>query len=182
MKSSTQLALLASRSFPRRPARVMTLSSQPVSSLARRMFWPPRPMACDSLSSATAISMLCDSSSTTMELDFRRRHRVDDELRRVLVARDDVDALAGDLVRTACTREPRMPTQAPTGSMRGSLLFTAILARTPGSRAAPRMLIRPWPTSGHFELEQLDQEFAAPCGQEQLRAARLGAHVLAGRP
>src|SRR5213080_949111 len=36
---------------------------------------------------------------------------------------------------TACTREPRMPTQAPTGSMRGSLLRTAILARDPGVRA-----------------------------------------------
>jgi hypothetical protein len=38
---------------------------------------------------------------------------------------------------TACTREPRMPTQAPTGSMRLSLLRTAILARRPGSRARP---------------------------------------------
>ena len=53
---------------------------------------------------------------------------------------------------TACTREPRMPTQAPTGSMRGSLLRTAILARTPGSRAAPRIWIRPWPTSGTSSL------------------------------
>ena len=45
-----------------------------------------------------------------------------------------------------------MPTQAPTGSMRGSLLRTAILARAPESRAAPRMLIRPWPTSGTSSL------------------------------
>jgi hypothetical protein len=36
---------------------------------------------------------------------------------------------------TACTREPRMPTQAPTGSMEESLETTAILAREPGSRA-----------------------------------------------
>ena len=38
---------------------------------------------------------------------------------------------------TACTREPRMPTQAPMGSMRGSLELTAILARSPASREAP---------------------------------------------
>src|SRR5437660_702733 len=54
---------------------------------------------------------------------------------------------------TACTREPRMPTQAPTGSMRGSLLRTAILARTPGSRAAPRIWMRPCPTSGTSSLK-----------------------------
>ena len=83
---------------------------------------------------------------------------------------------------TACTREPRMPTHAPTGSMRLSLLRTAILARTPGSRAAPRMLIRPWPDFRHLELEQLDQELRRRARQEQLRTARLGAHVLAGTP
>ena len=36
---------------------------------------------------------------------------------------------------TACTREPRMPTQAPTGSIEESFDMTAILAREPGSRA-----------------------------------------------
>ena len=36
---------------------------------------------------------------------------------------------------TACTRWPRMPTQAPTGSIEESLEMTAILARQPGSRA-----------------------------------------------
>ena len=36
---------------------------------------------------------------------------------------------------TAWTREPRMPTQAPTGSMELSREITAILAREPGSRA-----------------------------------------------
>src|SRR5205807_242251 len=41
---------------------------QPLSWLARRMFWPPRPIACDSLSSATAMSMLCASSSTTIDM------------------------------------------------------------------------------------------------------------------
>ena len=44
---------------------------------------------------------------------------------------------------TACTREPRMPTQAPTGSMELSLEITAILARLPGSRATARISMTP---------------------------------------
>ena len=67
MKVSTRprdsVSLLASASDS-----VMIFSSQPVSWLARRMFWPPRPIACESLSSATAMSMLCDSSSTTIDI------------------------------------------------------------------------------------------------------------------
>ncbi|MNZ99725.1 hypothetical protein D3C78_1190630 [compost metagenome] len=49
---------------------------------------------------------------------------------------------------TACTREPRMPMQAPCGSMRLSLERTAILAREPGSRAAAITSIRPSAISG----------------------------------
>ena len=44
---------------------------------------------------------------------------------------------------TACTREPLMPTQAPTGSMELSLEITAILARLPGSRATARISMTP---------------------------------------
>ncbi len=44
---------------------------------------------------------------------------------------------------TAWTREPFMPTQAPTGSTSGSRLDTAILARLPGSRAAVSMRTMP---------------------------------------
>ena len=47
---------------------VMMLSSHPVNSLARRTFWPPRPIACARFSSSTTTSMLCFSSSTTMLL------------------------------------------------------------------------------------------------------------------
>ncbi len=49
---------------------------------------------------------------------------------------------------TACTREPRMPTQVPMGSMRGSLDLTAILARRPGSRAAALISSSPSSISG----------------------------------
>ncbi|CSD36259.1 Uncharacterised protein [Vibrio cholerae] len=49
---------------------------------------------------------------------------------------------------TACTRAPRIPTHAPTGSIRLSLVFTAILAREPGSRAAAFSSISSSPISG----------------------------------
>jgi hypothetical protein len=44
---------------------------------------------------------------------------------------------------TACTREPFMPTQAPTGSTSESRLVTAIFERAPGSRAAATILTMP---------------------------------------
>ena len=44
---------------------------------------------------------------------------------------------------TAWTREPRIPTQAPTGSIELSDEVTAILARLPGSRAIERMVMMP---------------------------------------
>ena len=44
---------------------------------------------------------------------------------------------------TACTRLPRMPTQAPTGSMPLSFEITAILARLPGSRATALISMMP---------------------------------------
>ena len=49
---------------------------------------------------------------------------------------------------TACTRAPRIPTQAPMGSIRRSFDFTAILARAPGSRAAPMTSISSSAISG----------------------------------
>ena len=44
---------------------------------------------------------------------------------------------------TACTRWPRMPTQAPTGSIEESLEITAILALEPGSRATDLICTMP---------------------------------------
>jgi hypothetical protein len=51
---------------------------------------------------------------------------------------NDVDLLALELADHRLTRLPRMPTQAPTGSIELSLEMTAILARLPGSRATAR--------------------------------------------
>ena len=44
---------------------------------------------------------------------------------------------------TAWTRLPRMPTQAPTGSIERLLEMTAILARLPGSRATALISMMP---------------------------------------
>jgi hypothetical protein len=44
---------------------------------------------------------------------------------------------------TACTREPFMPTHAPTGSTSASRLVTAIFERAPGSRAQATIFTMP---------------------------------------
>jgi hypothetical protein len=83
------------------------------------------------------------SSSSTTLADLGRGQRVDDEGRRSWATRDDVDLLALQFLTTAWTRLPRMPTQAPTGSMPLSFEMTAILARLPGSRATDLISMMP---------------------------------------
>ena len=93
-------------------------------------------MAIARFSSSTTTSIACFSSSTRIELTSAG-------------ARAPITNCAGSADHstmstrspasscvTACTRDPRMPTQVPIGSMRRSLVCTAIFARTPGSRAA----------------------------------------------
>jgi hypothetical protein len=75
--------------------------------------------------------------------DFRRLQRVDDEGRLVLSTRDDVDLLALQLADHGLHALPRMPTQAPTGSIEESREITAILAREPGSRATALISMMP---------------------------------------
>jgi len=96
-------------------------------------------MACESFSSDTAMSMLCESSSTTMDMTSAGDMALITNCAGLSTYGMMSTRSPAISLETACTREPRMPTQAPTGSMRGSLLFTAILARTPESRAAPRI-------------------------------------------
>src|SRR5881409_2981652 len=69
---------------------------------------------------------------------------------------------------TACTRVPRMPTQAPTGSTSRSLEVTAIFARPPGSRAAPFTSTMP-SDLGHLLLEELDQQPRVGAREDDLR-------------
>jgi hypothetical protein len=89
----------------------------PVSWEARRTFCPRRPIASESCSSGTTTSMRSASSSmTTLETSAGWRAFT----RKVGMSSfqgNDVDLLARSSFTTACTRLPRMPTQAPTGSM-----------------------------------------------------------------
>ncbi len=111
--------------------------SQPVSCEARRTFWPRRPIASDSwlLVSGTTTSIRSRSSSITTLATSAGASALTTKV-----------AMSGDhgmmsifspcsSFTTACTREPRMPTQAPTGSTEESLEITPIFAREPGSRA-----------------------------------------------
>ena len=126
----------------------MRLISQPVSSEASRTFCPLRPIAMARFSSSTTMSIACFSSSTTM-LEISAGDKAlttnfaGSSEYRTMSTRSPASSLV-----TAVTREPRMPMQVPCGSSRGSLDFTAILARTPGSRAAARISIRPSSISG----------------------------------
>ena len=112
---------------------------------------------------------------------FGRRHGVDDELRRVVVVRNDVDALAGDLVRH---RLHARTAHADAGADRIDARLEA-LHRDLGAHAriarGAEDLDQALADFRHFELEQLDEELARGARQEQLRAARLGAHFLEER-
>jgi len=55
-----------------------------------------------------------------------------------------------------------MPMQAPIGSVRVSWASTAILARSPGSRAQALISTRPWPTSGTSSLNSSIMNSGAP--------------------
>jgi hypothetical protein len=78
-------------------------------------------------------------------------------------------------LRTACTREPRMPTHVPIGSMRLSYATTPIFARTPGSRAAALISSRPCSISGtsisnSFIRNSGDVRDSSICGPRAVRS------------
>ncbi len=117
--------------------------SQPVSWLASRTFCPRRPMASESCSSGTTTSMRrASSSSTTLATSAGCR-----AVTMKVAGSSDHGMMSifspESSETTACTREPRIPTQAPTGSMDESREITPILAREPGSRATAFTSITP---------------------------------------
>ncbi len=71
-----------------------------------------------------------------------------------------------------------MPTQAPTGSTEESREITAILAREPGVARDRLDLDDAVVNLRHFLREQLRHELRMGAGEENLRAARLAAHVI----
>src|ERR1700749_3735609 len=131
-------------------------------------------MACDSLSSDTAMSIECESSSTSMGVTSAGAMALITNCALLSIYGMMSTRSPAISLDTACTREPRMPTHAPTGSMRGSLLRTGIFAITRGAENLDQAL----PDLRHLELEELDEELRRRASEEQLRAARLGAHLL----
>ncbi len=123
-------------------------SFQPVSWAASRTFWPRRPMASESWSSGTMISiaLFCSSSRTRdtsagcSALQTKRAGSSSQGTMSIFSPRSSCT--------TAWTRLPFMPTQAPTGSTSPSREATAILVRPPGSRATASMTTTPSAISG----------------------------------
>src|SRR5450830_76437 len=110
--------------------------------------------------------------------DFRRRHGVDHELRRVVVPQDDVHALATQLAgdgldaRTAHTNARALRVDA----------FVLGADRDLGTRTRITGGCHDFDQAcgdfRHFDTEQLDQHFRRGTRQDQLRAAVLGADFL----
>ena len=134
---------------------VITFRSHPVSWLASFTFWPPLPIAWESFSSSTAISILFDSSSIT--IDKTAAGDIALITNWAGLSSHKIMSILSPAIsfETDCTLEPLIPTQAPTGSSLGSLDLTAIFALTPGSLAALKISIKSWPTSGTSKLKSL---------------------------
>ena len=105
-------------------------------------------MACANWSASTATSIACTSSSSTMDATSAGCKALITNCTGLSSHNTISTRSPPNSAVTAWTRVPRIPTHAPTGSMRWSLVLTAILARTPGSRAAPLISIISSPISG----------------------------------
>jgi hypothetical protein len=130
--------------------------------------------------------MLCLSSSTTIEADLGGCQRVDHVLRGVGRPVDDVDALAGEFVGH---RGDARAAQADAGADR----VDARVVRDDGDLGAQAGVARgrldleqAFLDLGHFEFEQLHDEFGCGARQHDLRAAgaavdaqQVGAHAVA---
>ena len=126
----------------------LTCRFQPKTCEAKRTFWPLRPMASAKLSSATATSMLWLSSLITIRSTSAGSMALVTYWARFSSHSTTSMRSPESSLDTAMTRAPRIPMQAPRGSMRLSLERTAILAREPGSRATPMISMTSWPISG----------------------------------
>ena len=122
---------------------------------ANRTFCPRLPMASESWSSGTMTSMSRFVwSMTTLEITAGASAFTTYLAGSGLYSMMSIFSPRNSWT-TLCTRDPFMPTQAPTGSMSGSLEVTAILALLPGSRTAAMMVTIPSAISGTSELKRL---------------------------
>src|SRR6185437_8110988 len=110
--------------------------------------------------------------------DFRRRHGIDDELRRVLVVGNDIHPLAGNLVGD------RLHARAAHADTRAHRIDARIIAahRDLGTHArvtgGSQDLDETLADLRHLELEELDQKLRRRARQEKLRPTQLRAHLL----
>ena len=159
-------------------ASVRMSISQPVSCEARRTFWPRRPMPATAARRAPRLRCgRVSSSSTTLVTSAGAS-----ALTMKVAASGDHGMMSifspCSSCTTACTRAPRMPTQAPTGSIEESCEITAILARRARIARHRADLDDAVIDFRHFLREQLRHELRMRARQENLRAARLAAHVI----
>ena len=152
---------------------------QPVSLLARRAFWPSLPMASDSWSSGT---MMVADLLLVVDDDLAhagRRERLGDEARRVVVVRDDVDALAAQLAdHHAHARAARADAGADRvdavgvrddGDLAAAGDGLAVAAAVAGLARHLLDLDEAVGDLGHLELEQLAHELLAAPRELDLR-------------
>src|SRR6185436_20616850 len=111
-------------------------------------------------------------------LHFGRRHRVDDELGRIVVPQHDVDTLAIQLVRY------RLHARTAHADARADRIGTAVVRHDRDLRAVAGVaggaldLDQALADFRHFDPEQFDHEFRRSARHEQLRTALLGAHLV----
>ena len=123
---------------------VLMSTRQPISFAASRTFWPFLPIASESCASSTITSMCLPSGSTiaTREilagLSAFSTNFCESSLNSMMSIFSPRSSRMID-----CTRMPFMPTHAPTQSTSRSLLSTAILVRSPASRAQARITTVP---------------------------------------
>ena len=152
--------------------------SQPVSCEASRTFWPRRPIASESWSSGTTTSMRVEVLVEHHLHHFGRLQRVDDEGRRVGRPRDDVDLLALQLV------DHRLHARAAHADAGADRIDRGIVGDDGdlGARAGVARDRLHFDDAvvdfRHFLREQLGGELRVRARQEDLRPARLAAHVV----
>src|SRR5690242_6416636 len=154
---------------------VITLSCQPVSLLARRTFWPPRPIAWDSLSSATAMSIECFSSSMMIDCTSAgaialMTNWAGFSCHRMMSTRSPLRSLETLHARTAHADARADRVGAAVVGHHGDLGAVARIA------GAALDLDQALADFRHFQLEQLDHELRCGARHEQLRPAHFGLH------
>ena len=130
------MAAIASSTSRRFWSSLLMSMRQLSSFAASRTFWPFLPIANESCDSSTMTSMCCTSGSTTFTRETLAGLRAQRTISKGSSMYSIMSIFSPRISRMiVCTRIPFMPTQAPTASTLRSRERTAILVRSPASRA-----------------------------------------------